>query len=219
MFKKKKCPHCNEKISEKFSFCPSCGKRVDSQDDDYGMLGKNDVVNPFDAFEKGMLGGISGKMLNKMLGGAMKMLEREMQKSMEQTNLQPKTNFELYINGKKINPKNIKVTQKEIALKPKKKTISQTPQFNEETQKRFSELTKEEPKTQVRRFANKVVYELDVPGVTKIQDVSVLRLENSLEIRALAKEKAYKKIIPVNLPVERYKLSDHKLILELGAQD
>lgn len=223
MFKKKKCKKCGEKISDKFSFCPNCGASVDYEKENWGMLGKNDNIDPFDAFEKGMFGGISGKMLNRMLGGAMKMLEKEMKKNMEnlQSNNIPKTNFELYINGKRVSPQNIKVTRKEIPNKqnkPQHKTHTNY-HFDEETQKKFAKMSKTEPITNVRRLSNKVIYEIDVPGVISIKDVSVIRLENSIEIRAITKDAAYKKIIPVDLPLRRYKLDNEKLILELGVKD
>lgn len=220
MFDKKICKNCKEKISGKFDFCPHCGAyNGNNKNEDYGMLGKKDTQDPFEEMGKGLFGGMSGKMLNKMLGSAMKMLEKEMQKNMQnQTRINPQTNFELYINGKKINPQNIKVTKKEIPKNIITKKVS-TPQFDEETQKRFSQLEKAEPQTNIRRLSNKVVYEIDVPGVESIKDVSVLKLENSLEIRAITKDKAYKKIISIDLPLKKYKLEKDKLILELGVKD
>lgn len=227
MFSKKtKCKKCGEKISEKYSFCPECGASTEkSSSEDYGMLGKNDAVDPMESLEKGMLGGISGKMLNRMISGTMKMLEKEMQKNMQnnfqkQNNLQPKTNFELYINGKRINPKNIKVTRREVPNKNKNsRKKHNSNHFDEESIKKFTSLPKEEPKTHIRRFSNKVVYEIEVPGVESIKDISVTKLENSIEIRAISKETAYKKTIPIDLPLKRYKLDKEKLILELGVKD
>ncbi len=223
MFKKKKCKKCNSKISDKHSFCPNCGAPVNSSKEDYGMLGKNDMINPVDAFEKGMMGGISGKMLNKMLGGAMRMLENEMKKNMQNMNrITPaKTNFELYINGKKINPNNIKVTKREMPVKvrsTKNKTHTNY-HFDEDTQKKFAKMKKIEPSANVRRLSNKVIYEIEVPGVESIKNVSVIKLENSIEIRAITKDKAYKKIISIDLPLRRYRLDKETLILELGVKD
>ena len=80
--------------------------------------------------------------------------------------------------------------------------------------KRISTLPKEEPSTKIRRLANKVIYEINLPEVKSINDVSILRLENSIEIKALAKNKAYFKSIPINLPIINYILSEGKLVLE-----
>ena len=91
--------------------------------------------------------------------------------------------------------------------------------FTKERIKKFSSLEKIEPKTEVRRFANKVIYELEMQDVSDIDDVSILKLENSIEIKAVGKEKAYKKLIPINLPLTNYGLSEGKLILELGIKN
>jgi HSP20 family molecular chaperone IbpA len=214
MFNKKKCKKCNEKINSKFDYCPHCGIPVDLSEEDWGMLGKKDAVDPIEEMSKNMFGGISGKMLNKMLGGAMKMLEKELQKNMQNAEAQPQSNtkFELYINGKKISPENIKVTKKEVADKEVKK-ISQN--FDEEKRKEFSKLPKKEPSTNIRRLSNKVIYEINIPGVTSIKDISIVKLESSIEIKAISKDQAYQKVIAIDLPLKKYKLENEKLILEL----
>ena len=203
-------------IKKGFDFCPYCGHPTDSGNEDWGVLGKKDIqeTNQF----PNMFGGLSGKMLNKMLGGAMKMLEREMQKSIQTQNKSVKTNFELYINGKRIAPENIKVTRKPIKIQPKvKKYLSN--EFGSQALKQFSVLEKEEPSTNIRRLSNKVIYEIDIPGVSSIENVSIVKLEKSIEIKAIAKDKAYKKIINIDLPILKYKLNKEKLILELGIKN
>ena len=46
-----------------------------------------------------------------------------------------------------------------------------------------------------------------------------MKLENSIEIKALAKNKAYVKRIPINLPIINYDFSKEKLVLELGVKN
>ena len=102
MFNKAKCSNCNEKLNKKFSFCPSCGKRLGKNSPDYGMLGRNDSVAQQESpFGGKIFGNLNEKMLNKMLGGAMKMLEKEMKKSISMEK-QPKTKLRLMINGKEV---------------------------------------------------------------------------------------------------------------------
>jgi HSP20 family molecular chaperone IbpA len=216
MFKKKTCKKCGEKISDKFNFCPKCGAYLAGKEEDWGMLGKDDSLPEQDPLANSLFGGISGKMLNKMLGSAMKMLEKELKEEMKT----PRTNFELYVNGKRIAPENIKVTKKPLQ-KPVKEPVKKKfhPNiFSQETLKKFSDLPKQEPETNVRRLSNKVIYEVDIPGVTSIKDILINKLENSIEIKALAKDKAYKKLIPIDLPLRRYKLDGQKLVLELGVK-
>ncbi len=215
MFDKKICSKCQEKISGKFDYCPYCGNSTSNKKEDWGLLGKNDMENPFEDISKSMFGGISGKMFNNMLGSAMKMLEKEMRKNIAPANEGIKSNFELYINGKKINPENIKV-MKGPAKKKVKPQVLNSNHFDSENTKIFSSLPKKEPATNIRRLANKVIYEIEVPGVESIKDISIVKLENGLEIRAIGKDKAYKKVISIDLPILRYKLNDQKLVLELG---
>lgn len=217
MFKKNECGKCGKKISGKYEFCPYCGNSLNGnfKDEDWGMLGKNDFFNEQEQFNPFSSGGILGKML----GSAMKMFEKELQKEMRASNLQPKTNFELIINGKRVDPKNIRVSR-QITKKPVRKQPTKLLQnFSQEQLKRISKLSKEEPSTNIRRFSDKVIYEIDVPGVKEIKDISIIKLENSIEIKAIAKDKYYFKSIPINLPLVNYNLSEGKLVLELGVKN
>lgn len=225
MFKKKTCKNCKEKVSERFDFCPHCGAKT-SDSKDYGMLGKNDSRNERDEFNdltKNMFGGFNGKIINKMLGGAMKMLENEMKKSLNEDmkgNNIGKTNFELFINGKRINPDKIKVVRKPNSSKQKapsqKKTI--LPTFDEELTKKFVSLNKKEPKTNIRRLSDKVIYELEIPEIKSIKDISIMILENSIEVKAVSEKTAYRKNISIDLPLKKYKLEKGKLILEMSSE-
>ena len=58
-----------------------------------------------------------------------------------------------------------------------------------------------------------------MPGVKSIKDVSVIQLENSIEIKALAKNKVFYKIIPINLPIKNYNFAKQKLVLELDEKE
>jgi hypothetical protein len=179
-------------------------------------------------------------MMSKMLNNAIKMMEKEMQKSMEmqrnnemQKKVSPKNqniknNFELYVNGKKINPENIRITQhpleNTLPNAPQQKSISRASKnanknipFSQENKNTFSKLEKTEPKTSIRRLSNKIIYEIDVPDVESIEHVSINQLENSIEIKAIGKKTGYEKIIPINFPISSYQLSEGKLILELKA--
>lgn len=80
--------------------------------------------------------------------------------------------------------------------------------------KKFSKLPKKEPKTDLKRIADKISYEIEIPGVEAFEDVSILPLENSIEIKAIAKEKAYSKSIQINLPIVDYNFSKGLLVLE-----
>ena len=215
MFNKKTCKKCGKKINSGSNFCSNCGFRMNDSKEDYGMLGKNDFLDERnDSFENSFFGGFGGNIMNKMLNNAMKMLDKEMQKSMREPN-QPKSNFELFVNGKRISPENIKVTRKPVQGQVQKVERVKIPIFDSDTQKKFLKLSKNEPKTNLRRLSDKVIYELEIPGVESIKDISIVNLENSIEIKAVAKDRAYEKIIPFSMPLSNYYLEKGILVLEL----
>ena len=89
---------------------------------------------------------------------------------------------------------------------------------SKENQKKFTNLEKHEPATNVRRLADRVIYEVEMPGVKSVSDISIKKLENSIELKAIARNKAYFKIIQVNFPVIDYSMENERLILELGTK-
>ena len=211
---RKKCKKCGERISNKHKFCPNCGYPLKkTNQEDWGMLGKNDFEERADSPDS-LFEGFTGNMFNKMLGSAMKMLEKEMKKEISKENIQPKTNVRLMINGKEINLKNTQTSPKNIEKKERF-----LDDFSKKSLKRFSELPKKEPKTNVKRLSNTVIYEINLPGVKSPEDLSIVKLENSIEIKAVAKDKAYFKLLPINLPIIDYELEKGKLILELEAKN
>lgn len=221
MLKKKECKKCGMKVNGKYEFCPYCGNLLieNFKEEDWGMLGKNDFFEE----QKQFANPFSGKgILGKMLGSAIKMFEKELQKEMRTSNFQPKTNFKLIINGKEVDPKNIKVSRQIIEkpiVKKSKKQIKMPSNFSKENLKKFSSLPREEPLTNIRRLSNKVIYEIDLPGIKSTKDISIIKFESSIEIKAIAKNKAYFKLITINLPIINYNLSEEKLVLELEAKD
>ena len=86
--------------------------------------------------------------------------------------------------------------------------------LSEEQLTKLSKLPKEEPETSVRRLTNKIIYEINLPGVED-KNLIITRLQNSIEIKAFTKDKAFFKLIPVALPILNSELKDGKLVLEL----
>jgi hypothetical protein len=222
MFNTKKCPRCSELIKSSFDFCPNCGKQLRKQNkEDWGMLGKDDLMENSDPFSNSIFGGITGGILGKMLGTTMKMLEKELQKEIQNPQSNSlNSNFELFINGKKINPKNIKVSKRNSNQQPKK-SHQQTKQITlpENKLKNFAELPKEEPKTIVRRLSDKIIYQIEIPGVKSERDISIRTISETIEIRAITKNKAYEKTISIGLPIINYIFEKDLLILELEAKN
>lgn len=73
----------------------------------------------------------------------------------------------------------------------------------------------EEPKTNVKRMGSGVVVDMDVPGVKSGDDVSIRELENSVEVKAIASDKSYFKILtkPSNFRLTEKRFKKGKLQL------
>jgi len=144
----------------------------------------------------------------------MKILEKEMEKEIKRKDNRhvQKTNFQLFINGQKVDHFNSN-ENKRTKQKRESKNLPQN------ILKKFSDLPQKDPKTDVRRLSDKVVYEINMPGVKSLKDISIIKLENNVEIKAISKDKAYQKMIPVDFPITGYNLSRGKLILEFGVNE
>ncbi|MBS3078700.1 zinc ribbon domain-containing protein [Candidatus Pacearchaeota archaeon] len=220
---KQKCLKCNSKVSKNYDFCPHCGNsfRSENYQRDYGFLGKKDIIedNPFEMFENSF----TDKLFENAMKIAEKMIEKQIKSSQEFERIQPpqppkqnpntlrQNNLEIqfFVNGKRVLPQEETKEVEEI--------IPIINKLSREKTERFSKSPKTEPKSKVRRFSGKIIYELEMPGVKKIEDVFVNRFEDSIEIKAIGKDKVYSKTLNISLPILGYKLEQENLILELKA--
>lgn len=208
-----RCPRCNSKISRNFDFCPHCGQQIKNKREPQGLLDEIDenmfnIKAPFGfnslfkEIEKQF------KELDRSFGG---MDEEKIKK------LPISSGISISISSDGGQPV-IKV--KRFGGKEEKEIIEEKPvrqmkQLTKREEEQFSRLPKAEPETTVRRLTDKIVYEINLPGVNSVRNISVNQLENSIEIRAFGKEKAFFKLIPLSLPLIRYFFRDGKLSLEL----
>ena len=223
MFKKKKCKKCGNKINSNYDFCPNCGNPLTQESqEDFGMLGRNDFMQLNNEI-KLPLG------FNKLFNSLIKNLGKELNKELGDINKQTriprgqvkKTGVSIRISTSGNRPPEIKIDSFGNKKAKQTKTIKEMPQktMPQKNLKKISMLPKKEPITEVKRFSDKIVYEIKMPGVKSTEDISIIKLENSIEIKALAKDKVYFKLIPINLPITDYNLSKGKLVLELAARD
>ncbi len=221
MFGKKVCKNCGEKVSSKGNFCSVCGHSLGDNfgNQDYGMLGKNDSfkINESD-LSNSLFGGFGGKIMGKMFNNAMKILEKEMEKNMKESRNQTnnsRANFELYINGKKVSPDKIKISNGPKIIKKASNRNSQNLFFSKQKKDKFLALERISPMTNLKRLSDKVIYEVSLPGVKSLEDVSIVKLESSVEIKAISRDNAYEKIIPVGMNLDNYYLENETLVLEM----
>jgi hypothetical protein len=217
MIFKRKCPRCNESISKKFKFCPFCGFSTKSNsEEDFGMLGENDEVN--EENQGNLFDSLNSPILNKVLGGAMKMLEKEM-RGLNKMQENPKTNFQLYINGKKVNVPGPGNMQNNMQVRQPVKIRQPTlPIPSEKTILAATGLPRQEAKTSLKRLVNKIIYEINAPGVNSMDKVLINKLEDGIEIRIFTKKAVLCKKIAVKLPIVEYYLKKQKLFIEFQSK-
>jgi len=220
MFSKKFCKKCKSKISSQYNFCPNCGNSlVENLREDWGMLGKNDFINSKDEMRIPMN---LSSIFNTLIKGLTEQMDNSGENEKSRGNPFNKKGFsisistsnnrfpEINLNSSRKNNSNCNLVEKN----PKNLSLN----FSEESLNNFFNLPKEEPITNIRRFSDKILYEIDLPGVKSLKDISIIKLENSIEIKAISKDKAYSKIISINFPIIDYEFLKGKLVLGFGVK-
>ncbi len=200
---KKNCNSCGKKIDRKFRFCPWCGKPTKPiSQEDYGMLGFDDeirnqeVSNPLSIF-----GGSLGGVFNQLT----KQLTKEL-KNLDSGEGRPQ--------GIEIRFSTGRPMQGTLKQESRKDLDSSEPVSGEELERRRN-LPVEIAESKIRRLPEGIVYEIDTPGVKTKQDVSILRMENSLEVRAYSRDKCYIKTIPIQVNVVKYGVKGNKVFVQI----
>lgn len=194
----KKCKQCGKKLERKFSFCPYCGFKVRGFFDDEGMLGEENLM-------PGMGFGFN---INNLANHLFKELDKQFRDIDREEMRERRMPGGISISISTGSP----FMRQERQVEKAKKI---TNKITDEQARRLSQLPKQEAETKVRRFANKVVYELEMPEVDSLKDVFINKLENSIEVKAFSKNKAYYKVLPVSLRLVNYNLNKGILTLEL----
>jgi hypothetical protein len=199
-----RCENCDSKVEKKFSYCPDCGQSLKVQEQSGeglgGLIDNPDMANnPLAAL------GISDKMINSLMGNLMKSLNTQMKDADEM----PQPEIQNTPNGIKIR---IGGHPTHTKKKTKKKEIT------EEQIKKMEGLPRGEAKASLRRFSDKVVYELTTPGVESVQDVFISKLESGYELKAIGEKKVYINNLPVTLPLKKYSVANKKVFVEFAAQ-
>lgn len=220
MFNKIKCKFCGKKFDKSFSYCPFCGRC--KTETDFFEKGLLDELNEFPQLEAFPM------MFSKIFSQVEKQF-REIDKELKvpdkkipitsgisiSVNMSNEGKPEIKIRrfgegaegAEKVNVERAEKDEKALKKQFQKK-------FNEKDAKRLAKLPRQEPATTVRRFSDKIVYEINLPGVEK-KNIVVNKLQNSIEIKAFSKDKAFLKLIPVSLPLRKWSFDDGRLILEL----
>ncbi|MDP3881686.1 MAG: hypothetical protein Q8Q31_02290 [Nanoarchaeota archaeon] len=211
LFKKKskdvKCESCGKGSSSKYNFCPYCGvSLMDKFEEtlDFGMIGKSDLRG--DEHLRSNLPG-DARLLDRVVSSMMSSLVKNMISEIKDAEVKNTPNS---ISIKIGSPgKNIRKEEKKIS-----KSMS------EEQIKRMSEMPRTTAKTAVKRIGDKIVYELNIPGIESPEDVFVSKLESGYEIKAISgNKKVYVNSLPVNLPIKSLAINPDRLYIEFKSEE
>ncbi|MEM4318636.1 MAG: zinc ribbon domain-containing protein [Candidatus Pacearchaeota archaeon] len=208
-----KCIKCGKEIEKKFKYCPYCGTK---------QLKGNLLDDVEDLMNKESFGfGFPFTSFNRMIKDLANQIEREM------------TKFDEEIKTKKTSPLGRKGISIKISFSngsgpgvvienigeerggkvdKNSKEIKKIKEINKKVTA-FETLPREEAKTKVKRLSDRIIYEIQLNGVKSLDDVEIKQLENTTEVKAIAKDKIYFKLIPIVLPIINYELKGSKLYI------
>ncbi len=217
--KNRRCPHCGKVVSEKFKYCPYCGERLLSEfEEEFPLLPRfegfesifREIEREFERLDR-MLSSRSSffsiprifwKGSPRVRGGGISITIHSA------TGKEPRVEVKTFGDYKRFEPE----IRRRLGIPPKG-VVEEEETLEEKVMK--AKVT-EEPEAKVERKGKKRIITIELPGVKASEDVNVKRLEQSIEVRAFAGDKAYFKLIPIpkNASVE-YKFEDEKLVLEV----
>jgi len=204
---KRKCPGCAKKIEKKFNFCPWCSQSIKShkEKEDFGLLGRTDTIQNTNIPQKNQPELPFG--LDKIMGGLIKQLEKELFGPNKQGGMPKGFNIRIQTGGPNQNQIN---TQQEA-----QKEIIEKPILTEKESTRRQTLPRQEAESKVKRLSDKIIYEINAPGIKNKEDIIITKLEQGFEIKAYTKDTCYTKTIPLQIEIIGYMIKDNKLIVEL----
>lgn len=215
-----KCSRCSKRVSKKYDFCPYCGINLNAESNldngDFGFLGKDDFDMKLPFGFKALM-----KPLMKELSKQMLELDKEIKR--EEGYYKDKaegkrafSNFSIHIGipgQKPIRINSFPLNSNQVVRKNK---FSGLPKIDSKKLDKIKNLARKEPITTVRRLSDKIIYDIGLPGVRSLEDIDIAKLEDSIEIKAIAKDCLFLKVLDVTFPLKSYSFKDEKLILNLG---
>ncbi len=226
------CHKCGKKIDENWDFCPSCGAQVMKPLKFKRQEPSFSIDNLLKSFDK-QFRNLPHQMESDM---------RRMEKDFEVFNLRPVSEPRMKKNGFSVSIKsgtgqkpkiNIKtfgdvdprIVQEQLerkfgiktsALQPAGRKVEVRPR-PESSAKPIPKIT-EEPKTDIKRLPNQIIIEIKLPEIESESDITLHTFPESIELKAIGKNKMYFKIIqiPKDWALSGKKFKDSILQLEFA---
>ncbi len=207
---KKRCPKCKRFVEKGWNYCPYCGFDLKER---YFF-----TPSFFDIFDE----------IEREFERIDKMRELFTKRIFEFPELEESEEFEFkprfggisitIRSGTGMKPKiEVKTFGDYKKLEPEIKRKFGVKEVEIEREREMPEIT-EEPEAEIRRIGDKFLIEVKLPDIKDERDIDIKKLEQSVEIRAFGKDKAYFKLIPIQkgLRILKKEFKDGILKIELG---
>lgn len=216
------CERCGRDLEDDWHYCPKCGaKKGGDPMDNMGrdifskmLLDFKKNFKDMDNFDEAFSKDIQALDLSPYFQNIHKRQENS-------TNPVKRKGFSIKITtrkgmGPKVDIQNLDTNRQEI--QPRK--IEPAKPEGEKARSIFKTVPKQmkEPATEVKNMGNRVTVDIDMPGVRSVEDTEVKQLESSVEVKAVAGDMAYFKILtkPVQYKLRNKNFIDGKLHLEFS---
>ncbi len=198
-----RCPNCGSEVNERWRFCPVCGSRLerDTFSDIFERMGR-ELKEMDKIFERNFEVFDLSPFFRKPLRGSGFTI-----RITRKGNERPKVPIKTFGN----------VNENELKSEMEKLGLREIPQEDRGRVSIEKAKVTEEPETSVVNVGDRIVVEVKLPGVKDQKDIEIRSLENSVEVRAIAGDKAYFKILtkPPKANIVKREFRDGVLRIEL----
>jgi hypothetical protein len=195
--KKKKCPECGKLVESDWNFCPACGVELTEEEEEYeeerfapfSMF--EDIEKEFERIDKmfSFKPFKFPKLQPHVRGGGISIVVQT------GTGMKPRVEVKTSGEYKKIEPE----IKRKLGIKPPVEEVGEEVEEEEriEKKRRVPKIT-EEAETKVETVGNKQIFSIKLPDVKSEKDIEIKKLEQSIEVKAFAGDKAYFTLIPMH---------------------
>ena len=232
-----KCPNCGKSLEKNYPFCPFCGSRMRRKslfEHVFSRFGgemditkqvremQKEMVKQFEALDispffktPATRKGFTIKIVRR--GGTKPQITVKTFGNVDKETIKRKLSGQLGIPAEKLVLKRAQPPVPVPSPVPKPPVRPKRPATPRRPELPAPKVT-EEPKTEVRRVDSKVIVDMDIPGVKSEKDIRIQELQESVEVKAIAGDKAFFKIItkPAQFRLSKKNFNGGKLHLEFA---
>jgi HSP20 family molecular chaperone IbpA len=215
------CPRCGAKLEKGWEYCPKCGNNLKNEGFrikfNFGDIFKS-INREMEKMNKSMENDLEAFDISPFFSNQPKVKKRGFSIRITRTNDdEPKFSVRTFgdVDKEKLKEEVMELAEdtgvkfrkpEGVELRDVEKKELPIPRFTEE------------PKANVKKLDSKVLVEIDLPGVKVLDDIRITELESSVEVKAVAGDKAYFKILtkPEQFRITQKKFDKGKLVIEFS---